>query len=101
MTEKTVSAEAKRAELEAREKYLLDAITKLRKTMRRAPWGLTAIALTLPVGLLWGTVAAATVFFAAVMFSCAMVYIAWVHFHECEIELSAVRGSLKSKERRS
>ncbi|MEZ4405774.1 MAG: hypothetical protein R3A52_04650 [Polyangiales bacterium] len=89
-------SDERRGVLEARERWLIEAMSKLNGNIRTAPLMLVGLLLVIPVGLIWGALASAVLIFSVVMIAGATVYVAWSHLHECEEELGAVRKELRA-----
>lgn len=89
-------SDERRGVLEARERWLVEAMAKLNGNIRSAPLMLLGLLLVIPAGLIWGALASAVLIFSVVMIAGATVYVAWSHLHECEEELGAVRKELRA-----
>jgi hypothetical protein len=93
-----LNAEAKSERLKtltARKKWCDDAVVSLERDMARTPWMMLGNLLAVPVGLLWHISVALLVVTVVTGFAFTIWYVAWVHHHECKVEIEILEAELE------
>ena len=83
----------------ARRAWVSRARAELAHDAARAPWLFVGLLAAIPVGWLWGSVAAALVAVALGLFAYMAVYVVWVHRREYHGEFESVSSQLAELDR--
>jgi hypothetical protein len=95
MTTPNALTPERKQKLEARARWLADAVERLRRDFKRGPKMLWLMLLTVPALALGKFLIAFTIAAFITALVGVTVYIAWGHLHEHEVELAAIRSELR------